>query len=88
MDDFQSQYHSIFSNLPPVLHTKYSGYIFFDYQVIVTSELPRISVMATVLLGEFLHLCHLLLPQELNLTGHCLPSLLQEVASTDPLKYE
>ena len=44
--------------------------------------------MAAVLLGEFLHLCHLLLPPELNLTGHCLPSLLQEVASTDSLKYD
>ena len=64
-------------------------FLFFpsDDQVIVTSELPRISVMATVLLGEFLHLCHLLLPPELNLTGHCLPSLLQEVASADPLTY-
>jgi hypothetical protein len=55
-------------------------------RVIVTSPTPQLSIAATVLLGEFLYLTYLLLPRELNMTGHCLPSLLAEVASSDPLK--
>ncbi len=56
--------------------------------VIVTSSEPELSVLATVLLGEFLYLAYFLLPRELNMTGHCLPSLLAEVASSDHLRLE
>ena len=54
-------------------------------KVIVTSK-PELSILATVLLGEILHMAHVYLPRELNATSHCLPTLLAEVSSTDPIR--
>ena len=54
-------------------------------EVIVTSS-AELSIVATVLLGEILHLVHLLLPRELNATSHCLPALLAHVSSSDPIQ--
>ena len=54
-------------------------------KVIVTSK-SELSILATVLLGEILHLAHVLLPRELNATSHCLPALLSHVASNDPVQ--
>jgi hypothetical protein len=52
-------------------------------RVIVSAEEASLSVQAGVLLGEFLHLTHVLLPREINSTAHCLPTLLAEVVSAD-----
>ena len=56
-------------------------------KVIVTSKRPELSVKATILLGEFLHKANVLLPREVNAASHCLPSLLAEVSSSDPVMY-
>lgn len=53
--------------------------------VIVNSD-SELSVLATILLGEFLYLAYRLLPREVNIASHCLPPLLDEVASPDHVK--
>ncbi|XP_059078689.1 rapamycin-insensitive companion of mTOR-like isoform X2 [Tigriopus californicus] len=53
--------------------------------VIVNSD-TELSVLATILLGEFLYLAYRLLPREVNIASHCLPPLLDEVASPDHVK--
>ena len=53
--------------------------------VIITSNL-KLSIQATLLLGEFLHVTNRLLPRELNATSHCLPNLLKAVSSGDQTK--
>ena len=55
-------------------------------KVITATEENSLSVSATVLLGELLHLANLLLPREVNVISHCLPGLLKEVSSLDPPK--
>ena len=52
-------------------------------KVIVNADSDDLSILATILLGELLHLAYTLLPRELNATSHCLPALLAEVSSTD-----
>ncbi|XP_013398176.1 rapamycin-insensitive companion of mTOR isoform X2 [Lingula anatina] len=49
-------------------------------EVITTSE-RKISVRATILLGELLHLANTLLPYECSEYSHCLPTLISLAAS-------
>ena len=53
-------------------------------KVIVDTEESSLSVNATILLGELLHLANVLLPREVNVCSHCLPGLLREVSSLNP----
>ena len=55
-------------------------------KVIVTADTDELSILATILLGELLHMAYVLLPRELNATSHCLPALLAEVSATDPVR--
>ena len=55
-------------------------------KVIVNADSDELSILATILLGELLHLAYTLLPRELNATSHCLPALLAEVSSTDAFR--
>jgi rapamycin-insensitive companion of mTOR len=55
--------------------------------VIVSSDM-ELSIQATILLGEFLFLTNRVVPRELNATSHCLPNLLESVASGDQTKYD
>ena len=48
-------------------------------KVIVDTEDLNLSINATILLGELLHLANVLLPREVNVISHCLPGLLKEV---------
>ncbi len=55
--------------------------------VIVDTETETsLSISATVLLGELLHMANLLLPREVNIISHCLPRLMEAVGSPDPHK--
>ena len=54
--------------------------------MIVTADSDELSILATILLGELLHLTNVLLPRELNATSHCLPALLAEVSTTDAVR--
>ena len=51
--------------------------------VMTTTQKPEISIRATLLLGQFLHAANVYLPRDLNGSSHCLPTLLDEVSSTD-----
>ena len=55
-------------------------------KVIVSADSDELSILATILLGEILHLAYILLPRELNATSHCLPALLAEVSCTDAIR--
>ena len=55
-------------------------------KVIIDTEENTLSVIATILLGELLHLANVLLPREVNVCSHCLPGLLKEVSNLDPNK--
>ena len=55
-------------------------------KVIVNANSDDLSILATILLGELLHLAFILLPRELNATSHCLPALLAEVSSSDAIR--
>ena len=55
-------------------------------KVIVNADSDDLSILATILLGEILHLAYTLLPRELNATSHCLPALLAEVSSSDAFR--
>ena len=55
-------------------------------KVIVNADSDELSILATILLGELLHLAYVLLPRELNATSHCLPALLAEVSSTNAVR--
>jgi len=52
-------------------------------QVIVTSD-TVLSVRATVLLGQVLHLSTLLLPHEIGAVSQCLPELAEHIATSNP----
>lgn len=52
--------------------------------VIVTAEPPDLSVRATVLLGEFLHLVFLLLPLEVTESHASLSTLISQSGSSSP----
>ncbi|XP_052097251.1 rapamycin-insensitive companion of mTOR-like [Mytilus californianus] len=51
-------------------------------EVIISSS-TKLSIRATILLGELLHLASTLLPHECSYHNHCLPSLLSIASSMD-----
>ena len=55
-------------------------------QVIVTSD-TVLSVRATVLLGQVLHLATLLLPHEISAVSQCLPELAGHIATHTVVSY-
>ena len=59
-----------------------SGIESLFFQVIVTSD-TVLSVRATVLLGQILHLTTLLLPHEIGAVSQCLPELAEHIATTN-----
>lgn len=60
-----------------------SNLIFQTLVVVITTSKDEVSVRATILLGQILHLANSLLPVEIAQYSHCLPTLVKMTSSPD-----